>query len=106
MVHHLQRDCIWQIRSHVAFPPPPGRARHPYLLMLCRSLNKEMSGLSGKGESGMGRVRGKDSFNAFTHSKVVGIQAANFDPLARYPPYKVNTADRQRALYGNAGGRG
>ena len=38
----------------------------------------------------MGTTRGKASFEAFTHRKTVAIQAPNFDPLAKYPPYDVS----------------
>lgn len=48
-------------------------------------------GLSGKGESGMGTTRGRASFEAFTHRKVVGINVPNFDPMVKYPPYDVST---------------
>lgn len=44
-------------------------------------------GLSGKGESGMGTTRGRAGFETFSHRKVVAMQPANFDPLAKYPPY-------------------
>eukprot|EP00752_Nemacystus_decipiens_P014781 g13160.t1 len=49
-------------------------------------LNYE-GGLNGKGESGMGTTRGRASFEAFTHRKVVAIQTPNFDPMMKYPPY-------------------
>eukprot|EP00904_Undaria_pinnatifida_P005745 jgi/Undpi1/22/HiC_scaffold_1.g00022.m1 len=45
-------------------------------------------GLAGKGESGMGASRGRASFEAFSHRKVVCYQPANFDPLIKYPPFK------------------
>lgn len=66
----------------------------PLLLLIARghaarSMNNE-GGLSGKGESGMGTTRGRASFDSFTHRKVVAIQAPNFDPLAKYPPYGVS----------------
>lgn len=47
------------------------------------------AGFGGKGESGMGRTRGKHSFDAFTHFKTVGYQSTSSDPKIRYPPYKV-----------------
>ena len=40
----------------------------------------------------MGASRGRASFETFTHRKVVGYQPASFDPLMRYPPYKVRAA--------------
>ena len=52
------------------------------------STNNE-GGLAGKGESGMGTTRGRPGFETFSHRKVVGTQPANFDPLAKYPPFKV-----------------
>ena len=48
-------------------------------------MNKE-GGLGGKGESGMGHMRGRASFDTFTHRKIVGIQPANFDVRLKYPP--------------------
>ncbi|CAM9862346.1 unnamed protein product [Laminaria digitata] len=38
----------------------------------------------------MGTTRGRPGFETFSHRKVVAIQTANFDPLARYPPFKVS----------------
>ena len=38
----------------------------------------------------MGVYKGRFSFESFTHRKVVAIQAPNFDPLAKYPPYDVS----------------
>ena len=49
--------------------------------------------MSGKAESGMGTTRGRPGFETFSHRKVVGIQAPNFDPLAKYPPYKFKVSD-------------
>lgn len=53
-------------------------------------------GFGGKGESGMGRYRGKPSFDAFTHRKTVCLNAPNFDPLSKYPPFDVSTTGSYR----------
>jgi len=42
----------------------------------------------GVGESGMGRYRGRYSFEAFSHRKPVLSSAKSFDPPMRYPPYR------------------
>lgn len=55
---------------------------------LMHVISMEESGLTGKGESGMGRNRGKAAFNTFTHRKTVAFQSPSFDPLIKYPPYK------------------
>lgn len=41
----------------------------------------------GVGESGMGRYRGRYSFEAFSHRRPVLSSAKSFDPPMRYPPY-------------------
>ncbi|CAM9955142.1 unnamed protein product [Laminaria digitata] len=52
-------------------------------------VTNNLGGFAGKGESGMGAYRGRASFDAFTHRKIVGYQPASFDPLIKYPPFKV-----------------
>lgn len=59
------------------------------MIMIMISTNNE-GGFGGKGHSGMGAYRGKASFDAFTHRKVVARQAPNFDPTSKYPPYAVS----------------
>ncbi|CAM9490649.1 unnamed protein product [Choristocarpus tenellus] len=44
-------------------------------------------GFGGKGNSGMGKYRGKWSFSTFSHRKPVAYQSMSFDPRARYPPF-------------------
>lgn len=61
------------------------------IFCFCRINNG--GGLSGKGESGMGTTRGRAGFETFSHRKVVAMQPANFDPLAKYPPYTFKVSD-------------
>jgi len=44
--------------------------------------------VGGRGNSGMGRYHGKESFDAFSHTKSVMRTPTWFDPALKYPPFK------------------
>ena len=48
----------------------------------------------GRGNSGIGRYRGRYSFEAFSHQKSLVVKGSWFDPGRKYPPYK----DTQRLV--------
>ena len=50
----------------------------------------------GVGESGMGRYRGRASFDCFTHYRSVLRRSTRLDPSFRYPPPKLSLAGLKR----------
>lgn len=86
-VTHPGISLFQVLRTHV---------HNPVRFNLLISTHLDETGLAGKGESGMGRAKGKSAFDAFTHRKTVAIQVPNFDPLIKYPPYKVSALRKRK----------